>query len=99
MLVGPGEEVLGTGETVDIVVVELYDDAVFLKVTGSEVLDDSDDVIVISVPSVLPCLVVCEWVPYIDGVEAIEIFSVVPINEADTVNLDAGMLVVTDVLL
>ncbi len=87
------------GENVDIAVVVLYDDAVFLKVTGAEVLDDSDDVVVISVPSVVPCLVVCEWVPYIGSVEATEIFSVVPIVEADTVDSDAGVLVVTDVLL
>jgi len=76
----------------------LYDEALLLVVTGPEVVADSDEAVVFAT-NVLLWLGVCEWVPYVDGVEAIDIFSVVPSDEEDTVDSDVVVLGVTDALI
>ena len=83
---------------IDMVDVVLYGALLLLEVTGVEVVVDSDEV-VLSAPDILLWLVVCEWAPYVDGVEAIDIFSVVPIDEEDTVDSDVVVLGVTDALI
>ena len=68
-----------------------------LDATGSKVLGDSDEVVA-SGPSVLLGPVVCKYVPYFVGIEAMVIFLVVRVDKEDIVAPDAVVPGVANVL-